>query len=184
MYCGSNKTALASQRQLADAMMRLIRQKPYAQISVSELCKDAGISRQTFYTLFTSRENVVVFTLQSRYCCSSPLPHSEVGASDPNREGLRRLCRGYSEYLLRNQGLIRLLVKNRIDHLLYDTFFEGLAGCDGFLAGVDPCTRQYAASFYAGGVASVARRYAQEDCAATAEQLEDLLMTVFTGALF
>jgi len=124
MYCGTNKTALASQRQLADAMMDLIRQKPYAQISVSELCKAAGISRQTFYTLFTSRENVMVFTLQSRYCCAPQAAH----AGGAGREGLRRLCRGYSEYLLRNQGLIRLLVENHIDYLLYDTFFETLEG--------------------------------------------------------
>ena len=180
MYCGTNKTALASQRQLADAMMDLIRQKPYAQISVSELCKAAGISRQTFYTLFTSRENVMVFTLQSRYCCAPQAAH----AGGAGREGLRRLCRGYSEYLLRNQGLIRLLVENHIDYLLYDTFFEALDGCDCFLGSADPCTRRYAVSFYAGGVASVARRYAQEDCAATEAQLEDLLMTLFTGGVF
>ena len=58
MYCGSNKTALASQRQLADAMMRLIRQKPYAQISVSELCGKAGINRSTFYKHYGSQMDV------------------------------------------------------------------------------------------------------------------------------
>lgn len=35
MYCGSNKTAMASQRQIAEAMMRLIQEKPYAQITIS-----------------------------------------------------------------------------------------------------------------------------------------------------
>ena len=55
MYCGSNKTALQSQRLIAEAMMELIREKAYSQITISELCKTAGISRQTFYTLFTSR---------------------------------------------------------------------------------------------------------------------------------
>ena len=180
MYCGTNKTALASQRQLADAMMRLISQKPYAQISVSELCKVAGISRQTFYTLFTSRENVMVFTLQSRACCAPRTEH----AGGAGQEGLRRLCRSYSEYLLRNQGLIRLLVENHIDYLLYDIFFEALERCDCFLGSGDPCVRRYAVSFYAGGVASVARRYAQEDCAATEEQLEDLLLALFTGKAF
>ena len=64
MYCGSNKTALMSQELISRAMMRLIQEKPFTQISVSELCKTAGISRQTFYSLFTSRENVMVFALQ------------------------------------------------------------------------------------------------------------------------
>ena len=75
MYCGTNKTALQSQRQIANAMMALLGQKPFAQITVSEVCKAAGISRQTFYTLFTSRENVMVFTLQSRACCAPGAAH-------------------------------------------------------------------------------------------------------------
>ena len=185
MYCGSNKTALQSQRQIANAMMALLAEKPFARITVSELCKGAGISRQTFYTLFTSRENVMVFTLQAR-CCHAPelAPRPAGKDGDPRRERLRGLCRGYSDYLLRNQGLIKLLVDNHIDYLLYDTFFEALDGCDCFLESVEPCTRRYAASFYAGGISSVARRFAQEDCAATADQLEQLLMTMFTGELF
>ena len=180
MYCGSNKTALTSQKQIAEAMMRLIREKPYQQITISELCKSAGISRQTFYSLFTSRENVVVFTLQARYCCAAEI---QLRTQTPDAHGLRQLCRGYSEYMLRNRELIKLLVDNRIDYLLYDTFFEAMAGCDCFLHTVEPCTRRYAASFYAGGIACVARQYAQEGCTTTADQLEELLMTLFTGAL-
>ena len=182
MYCGNNKTALQSQRQIAEAMMALLGQKPFSQISVSELCKIAGISRQTFYTLFTSRENVMVFTLQSRYCDAPEIAAAEheVGAGNP----LQWLCRGYSEYMLRNRQLIKLLVDNRIDYLLYDSFFEAMDGCDCFLSGVDPCTRSYAASFYAGGFACVARRYAQEGCCSSASQLESLLMTLLSGRLF
>ena len=161
--------------------MRLIQEKPYQQITVSELCKSAGISRQTFYTLFTSRENVMVFTLQTQYCRIASIVTPEGRSED---HGLRQLCRGYSEYLLDNRGLIKLLVENRIDYLLYDSFFEALYGCDCFLRAVEPCTRRYAASFYAGGIACVARQYAQEGCASTAQSLEDMLMTLFTGALF
>ena len=68
MYCGNNKTALQSQKQTADAMMALLSEKPFSQITISELCREAGISRQTFYSLFTNRENVMVFTLQEQYC--------------------------------------------------------------------------------------------------------------------
>ena len=182
MYCGTNKTALQSQRQIAEAMMALLREKPFSQVTVSELCKSAGISRQTFYSLFTSRENVMVFTLQANYC-SGP----EISAPEPaaeRRDPLRWLCRGYSEYMLRNRALIKMLVDNRIDHLLYDSFFEAMDRCECFLPKVDPCTRSYAASFYAGGIACVARRYAQEGCMSSADQLEALLMTLLSGRLF
>lgn len=182
MYCGSNKTALASQRQVAEAMMRLIQEKPYSQITVSELCKTAGISRQTFYSLFTSRENVMIFTLQARYCCSlhaEPLPRTSCRA-----EKLRILCRGCSEYLVRNRNLIKLLVDNRIDYLLYDSFEDALNSSECIFGAADPCLRRYASSFYAGGLSCVARQYAHEGCASGPDQLEELLIALFTGKVF
>ena len=180
MYCGTNKTALASQRQIAEAMMRLIREKPYQQITVSELCKAAGISRQTFYSLFTSRENVMVFTLQAQYCYAPRLAEP----AEDERGELRQLCRGYGEYILRSRALLEVLVRNHIDYLLYDSLLESLEGCGCFLSAVEPCTRRYAASFYAGGLSCVARRYVQEGCASTAEDLAELLYTLFSGKLF
>jgi len=180
MYCGSNRTAIQSQRQISEAMMALLGEKAFSQITVSELCKAAGISRQTFYSLFTSRENVMVFTLQLRGCDGPRI----AGADTSDDSALRRLCRGYSEYMLRNRELIKLLVDNHIDHLLYDSFFGAMDGCDCFLSGLDPCVRGYAASFYAGGFACVARRYAEEGCVSGAEQLEDMLMTLMAGRLF
>lgn len=182
MYCGSNKTAMASQQQISGAMMRLMQQKPFAQITISELCREAGISRQTFYTLFSSRENVMVFTLQARYCDA---PHIE--PPDPSAEAdsaLRRLCHGYSEYLQKNQRLIKTLVDNHIDYLLYDSFYGALENCACFLGDLDPCTRRYAVDFYAGGISSVARRYALEDCSTSADRLEELLIKLFSGRLF
>lgn len=179
MYCGSNKTALASQKQIAEAMMRLISVKPYREITISELCRQAGISRQTFYTLFTSRENVMVFTLQTNYRAAPQAPRPDHAREDAN--GLRQLCRGYSEYIQRNKALLKLLVENQIDYLLYDSLCEALEECGCFLSDEDPCTRRYAASFYAGGVACVARRYAQEGCTSSADQLERLLTSLFSG---
>ncbi|MBQ9211465.1 MAG: TetR family transcriptional regulator [Clostridia bacterium] len=183
MYCGSNKTALASQQQIAQAMMRLIRVKPYAQISISELCKEADISRQTFYTLFTSRENVMIFTLQSRYCCTGELERT--GRENACvQEGLQGLCRGYSRYLVRNRELIHTLVENQIDYLLYDSFFEALNQSECLFGQLEAPLRSYASSFYAGGVSCIAKQYALNGCTATEAQLEELLIQLFTGSLF
>ena len=43
MYCGTNPIALLNQRQLAQALFRLMEQKPFSAISVSELCRAASI---------------------------------------------------------------------------------------------------------------------------------------------
>lgn len=182
MYCGNNKTALQSQKQTADAMMELLNEKPFSQITISELCREAGISRQTFYSLFTNRENVMVFTLQEQYCEGLELSSPEEEVYDDDL--LRWLCHSYSMYMLRNRSLIKTLVDNHIDYLLYDSFYDAMCSCECFLHEIDPYTRSYAASFYAGGFACVARRYAEEGCASSADQLEQLLLSLLSGKLF
>ena len=183
MYCGSNKTAMGSQRHIAEAMMRLMQEKPFSQISVSELCREAGISRQTFYTLFSSRENVMIFTLQAQ-CCDMREDGEAHREAACKHDRLQTLCGGYSRYLVSNRDLIRKLVENQLDYLLYDSFFEALNSADCLFSEADPALRRYAAGFYAGGVSRVARQYALEGCYASDSQLEQLLMQLFTGALF
>ena len=178
MYCGSNKLALASQRQIAEALMRLIGEKPYRQISVSELCRNAGISRQTFYSLFTSRDNVMVFTLQER-CCYEP-----DGAQRGADGGLRGLCRGYAQYVLHNRDILRLLVENGIDYLLYDSLREGLSSSGCFLPELDAGRRAYAVDFVAGGITGVVRRYVRAGCRSGAAEMESLLESLLGGELF
>ena len=182
MYCGNNKTALQSQCQTAEALIDLLRVKPFAQISVSELCRAAGISRQTFYSLFSGKEDAMMFTLQARYCEGLEMDGSAVPAG--RDETLRRLCRGYSSYILRNRALIRLLVENHIDYMLYDSFCGAMDRCGCFLEGADESVRGYAAGFLAGGVVSVARRYAEEGCSSSESQLEELLDALVSGSLF
>ena len=175
MYCGSNKKARSSQQQIAGAMMALIQQKPYAQISVSELCREAGVSRQTFYSLFSSRENVVTFALEEQYGC---VPEPEARS-----DSLEALCQGCSEYIRRNSAFIKLLAENNIDHLLYDSIFNALERCDRFLKDAPACARRCAVSFYAGGLSHVARQYAREGCAATTDELTRMLLALFRGEL-
>ena len=182
MYCGNNKTALQSQCQTAEALIDLLKVKPFAQISVSELCRAAGISRQTFYSLFSGKEDAMMFTLQARYCEGLEMDGYAVPAG--RDETLRRLCRGYSSYILRNRALIRLLVENHIDYMLDDSFCGAMDRCGCFLEDADESVRGYAAGFLAGGVVSVARRYAEEGCSSSESQLEELLDALVSGSLF
>ena len=76
MYCGNNKTALTSQRQIAEALLRLLEEQPYGGISVSAICKQADVSRQTFYSLFQSKENVITFALRNDCCYSAMVQDS------------------------------------------------------------------------------------------------------------
>ena len=101
-----------------------------------------------------------------------------------NNPEIRALCRGYSAYIHKNREFIQTLVNHHLDHLLYDSIYDSLNNCSSFIARSDPCTRRYAAAFYAGGISSIARCYALEGCTCSEIDLEEKLRTLFLGVLF
>lgn len=48
----TNERPLAAKHRLGDALLRLCRDRPIEQLSVTALCKEAGVARKTFYAHF------------------------------------------------------------------------------------------------------------------------------------
>ena len=119
MYEGCNKTALTSQSAIADALLNLMEEKPYTRISVSEICKSAGVSRQTFYTLFASKDNVIAYELERKYCFR-PEEHECCQSS----MSLEDICHAYSYYITERRDILGLLVRNDILYLLQESLFN------------------------------------------------------------
>ena len=176
MYCGCNEKALESQSRIARALLSLLADKPYAEISVSELCREAGVSRPTFYSLFGSMDDVVLFLLESRYCYTPE-------EFPPGGTELETLCRGYSRYITAQRDFLTLLERSGLAHLLYRSISRALMDCGCFLSEAEPSVRQYAANFAAGGMTGIIRSYvAQEECSSA--EMDALLLSLFRGTVF
>lgn len=48
---------------IADALFRLLKAKPFSQITVTDICNEAAIGRKTFYRNFDLREDVITYRL-------------------------------------------------------------------------------------------------------------------------
>ena len=174
VYCGCNEKALSSQRAIACALLALMEAEPYAEISISALCRAAGVSRPTFYSLFGSKDDVVAYILRENHCYS---PEPEAGSC------LKSFCMSYSEYIARQRHFLTLIVNNGVGHLLYRSIFDSLMDCGCFLRDADTASRRSAANFTAGALTGVAQDYvAREAC--TADELCRLLESLFGGSLF
>ncbi len=173
MYSGTNKTALRSQQSLSDALQRLMEVKPYHSISVSELCREADVSRQTYYTLFRSKENVISYMLNQK-CPYEP---------EEDEDSLRQICRSYRFYLEEHAKILCVLVENELIDLLYDEFYNGLMGCDHFMADRSDEYRSYVADFVAGGYTSIARSYVRSGAQTTTEMLDEMIYGLFSGSI-
>ena len=173
MYSGTNKTALRSQQSLSEALQRLMAVKPYQSISVSELCREADVSRQTYYTLFKTKENIISYTLNKK-CPYEP---------EENEDSLWQICHSYRYYLEEHADILCVLLENDLMDLLYDEFYNGLMGCEHFMQEKTEEYRSFVADFIAGGYTSIARSYVRTGAQTTSEMLDQMIYGLFSGKI-
>lgn len=178
MYCGNNKTALASQRQIAEALLQLLDGQPYGDISVSAICKQADVSRQTFYSLFQSKENVITFALRND-CCYSDRTHEEARPCS-----FQQICGEFSQYITGHAAMLELLSRHDLMPLLRTVLREDFASC---LSPADQCCRAlqpYLVDYLAAGITSIAETYIRTGKSASREALEGIIYMLLRGEFY
>lgn len=171
MYCGKNKTALGSLDQIAQALTDLLERKNFDSISVSEICRASGVSRQTFYNLYSSKEDIVIYILQGRYCS---IPESN------DTEPLKLICSEYAHYITDNRELLDLLTDNNIIYLLYDSICSSLNSCCTFTGSCHAGRLPYQIGFFAGAITGFVSAYCRQDEQMSREDIAGALYDLFT----
>ncbi|MCR5404096.1 MAG: TetR/AcrR family transcriptional regulator [Butyrivibrio sp.] len=179
MYQGCNKTALCSQKTIAEGFYELLKEKDYSKITASEICKKSGVSRQTFYSLFSSKENIVAFILSKEYSFN---PNEECKCS--GNPTLRELSRGFSSFIVQKGDFIDLLEKNNIIYLMQETLYDDFYCCnDSGLCRIQ-LPHDLAVDFIASGLTTIAKHYVQRRSEISCSQLEEMIYVLFSGELF
>ena len=179
MYEGSNKTALLSQKLITEAMLRLLENKTFSEINVSDICREADVSRQTFYTNFGTKDNVILHILSCN-CRYTP----EQKQQECRGKSFRDFCEGYSRYIIEHRRIIELLVRNDMIHYLYDIQYREFLDCEHFVHDIQGDERLYLVDFIAGGLSSIAKNYILTGGTADGEFLMELMLRLFGGEYF
>ncbi len=179
MYQGCNKTALTSLNSIAEGFYELLQEKEYSKITASEICKKSGVSRQTFYSLFSSKENIVAYILSKEYAFN---PNDECNCN--GRPTLKELSRGFSSFIAQKADFIELLEKNNITYLMQETLYCSFSHCGGgsngnSLPGILPDTMTI--DFIASGLTTIAKHYVKNKSYITCEDLERIIYILFSG---
>ena len=178
MYCGNNKTALTSQRQIADALLQLLGEQPYGSISVSSICKRAEVSRQTFYSLFQSKENVITFALRND-CC-----YSGAEQQDACRRSFQQTCGGFSQYIIGHASILEVLSRHDLMPLLRSVLREDFSLCLSPAGQCCQALQPYLIDYLAAGITSIAETYIRTGETASPEALEGVIYMLLRGSYF
>lgn len=109
-----------SKKLIVKALLQLMREKPYHQISITELTSKANLSRRTFYRHFSTIDEVLRYLL---YLIA--VKFTEYIAKQPSQD-LETVIYFYFSYWKKHKDFLLLLKKNDLLFLLLQCFVPEL----------------------------------------------------------
>ena len=161
----ANKTAIQSQHMIVDALFRLMKRKPFQQITVTEICGEANLGRKTFYRNFELREDVIDFWLDLRCeeCRDMLLPV-------PTEEQLYHYCIFLKTYM---DELI-VLYENGL-HPMVEKKFSVFMPYTMPLWSEDPVEQEYRSRYIIAGIDAIIRVWVTRGFQESVEEIVEIV---------
>ena len=160
-----------------DALLRLMAERPFSEISVTALCREADLSRQTFYMLFQTKENILDLKFNrifERYI--------QMIASEPELS-TQKVADWFAGFLDSEFSFIRMLMENHLSSIMVQHFRAYLLKVDQIVSGERPM-QNYAMAFLAGALTETAAEYVRDPSAPGLARLSEMICRILTGGYF
>lgn len=178
MYTGNNPTALKSQEMFMEALMKLLEKQSFSDISVTAICREADLSRQTFYLLFETKENIIDLKFNRIFERYIAIMAGE------DRLTTRQVAAWFAGFLDSERAFVKMLVENHLSSIMVQHFRKYLTEVDDMVLIGERPLRNFAMAFLAGALAETAAEYVRASDAPSPDQLSDLIYSILTGHYF
>ena len=150
---------------ITDALFRLMKRKPFQQITVTEICAEANLGRKTFYRNFDLREDVIDFWLDLR--CEEC---REVLLPVPLEEQLHHYCIFLKKYM----GELIALYQNSL-HPLVEKKFSVFMPYTMPLWSEDPVEQEYRSQYIISGIDAIIRIWVTRGFQESVEEVVEIV---------
>ena len=180
MYQGNNPTALQSQKWITDSLINLMSLKPYHQITIMDICKEADLSRQTFYNVFDKKEDILRFNLQNS--CESILRP----CIQNEKLTLSQTVLAIAKVVEENKNLLSLMIENNLDGIISDVIAKSITLItDRFVKNEKQIEYlPYSKTMLSGALAYLIVYWFRQEEPISTKQLIDLISEFLNGNLF
>lgn len=179
-----NQRVVLTKRLLGEGLLRLLEKKELAKITVTELCRESGINRATFYKYYGCPEDVLaaikeqffqkLLALQEQNTVKTPTTYIE---------SLGRICAYFYEHKKLSKHIIQNMDFNISDIL--EKLSQGQNGMYEYLENNFDSDGVKLASTYIGyGTYSVVRQWLVNDIAKTPKEIEAIIYKLMNNELF
>jgi len=123
-----NPMSIRSKDSIEDALLSLLTEQPYKDITIRLLTERAGLSRQTFYLNFADKDAILIRHL------SKMLDEIMLRVQIEHVETIQKLTDVYTTIVEENASFFRLLVENGLTDLAKGVYREKLSQLPPVLA--------------------------------------------------
>ena len=182
MNTTNGKIAAGSRQKMAQALLTLMEQYPYREITVTQIAQEAGLSRKTFYRLFSDKDEVLDLSFEGLYQVYS----DRVRAAKP--EHYWDVAQLFFNFWEERKDLLSLLQKNGLLPRVLDRSYHYAVEVFSFVR--PPETAEalspalpYLLSYSVGGLHGMLLKWAQEGMVIPSDQLIAALKAGFQSPL-
>ena len=160
------------------ALLELMEERPFAEISVTAICRKADLSRQTFYLLFETRENILDLKFNRIFEW-----YVNIIVKEPQLS-TRKVADWFANFLNSEYAFVRMLVENHLTTIMIQHFRQYLVEVDQMIISGDRPMQNYAMAFLAGALVETAADYVRDTASLDSERVSDLIHLILTGNYF
>lgn len=164
---------------LVEALLRLLENKNISKITISELTKEAGLVRNTFYAHFDKIEDILIYDIFEKY-----KTYLEAELETGNREDLDYDYM-YFKFWADNKPLLKIISDNDIIHIIAKAGDYISAVCDDYNLSenceVSELASPFVDNFFADTLASILRKWIELGMTHSAEELNRIYKELTIG---
>lgn len=177
MYKGNNPTALESQKMIIKGMLYLMKTQSFKSITIKSLCETSLVSRQTFYSLFNCKEEVIELYFDKI------IDLFIKQYADEKNTTINYICNEFVSCIEYDKYFIQLLVINNLTYIMKLKFKECLIKIGYILKVNRKYMYEYAIAFMAGALVEIIAMYIMDNNIEK-EELACLIKDILKGEYF
>jgi len=179
MYIKSrNLQALQSQQMITEALLSLMNAYPYSDITITQICQEAKVVRQTFYRNFEFKIDILEFYLDNMF--------QRFILDYPNdRKDMYHQLISFFDYLIIHKNFLILIMKNNLFFLLNKTITNNISKFSYVPKIIEtikaPKLDIYVLAFIASTICSILSLWVKNDFKESTKMLANLAKTFLSG---
>ena len=176
-----NPISIRSKRLITESLIELMGEVPFVKISIRDIVDKAGLTRQTFYHNFDSKEDVLIHKLDElfdgffQYLVDNKVADCE------------KVIKFYFRYWQNNADFLKLLINNNLIYILelrYPEYFKVVQLVYLRDKNISPIEAEYIYSFVSGAVINLLVTWIKSGQVMTPKEMSEFVMVILEGRFF